>query len=178
MALSAVVPSLQLHHVGLDIENLADAVLEVVFAAAVPVTVAGVLELEGRNAHHEVFVRVPRGSLERAVYCCRHGNSAFFNGGPGVPVEHTVNSTAALEEVGSRVVDFRETGYDQHIAYCLLELVPSIVANFFAPKSGQNRLSSISVSVLHLEVRGTTAICSEIGGVIKRVFQNSFAVIK
>ena len=83
VALAGVVPGLQLEHVGLHVEDLAEAVLEVVLAAAVPVVaLAEVLELDGRHTHHEDLLSVARSSLERLVV--RRRDNALAGAG-GLP---------------------------------------------------------------------------------------------
>lgn len=56
VTLASVVPGLQLDEVGLEVQDLAEAVLEVLLATAVPVTELRVmLELERRDAHDKGF---------------------------------------------------------------------------------------------------------------------------
>ena len=102
VALAGVVPRLQLDEVGLQVQYLAKAVLEVLLAAAVPVAVGGVVfELQRRHAHDEGLAgRV--GAVEvRHVIGGRHDDISLGILRPRVPVHRAVErGVFGSEEVG------------------------------------------------------------------------------
>src|SRR5438270_2047984 len=91
MRFACVIPSLDLNEVGLQREDLPKAVFEVLLATAVPVVAAiHVLELKGRDAHHERFA-VQFCAVEKGfVVGCWDDDVALGTEGPGIPVHRPV----------------------------------------------------------------------------------------
>lgn len=113
MALACVIPGLDLDKVRLKREDLAEAVFEVLFAAAIVVLAAvDVLELQGGEAHHECFARGVRAGEIGLVVGGGDDDVALGVEGPGVPVHGAVDGGVGGEEVGAAVGSILE-GWDK-----------------------------------------------------------------
>jgi hypothetical protein len=169
VALTSIVPGLELKHVRLQVQGLTEAVLEVVFTAAVPVVAAiEVLELDRRDAHHEELRCSLSLGLESLVVVRRHHNLSSASLGPRVPVEDSVDVLVITER--GAWVDLVVTRDYKHVANCLLKICPGVYV--LASESGDHRLA------VELEVRSSRDVALEVVCVIAWVLEMAGCVVE